>query len=158
MSLGNDLKYHRWAVERTLQAAEALSAEEFSRDLGGSFKSVRDTLQHWLIADNTWAHRVRGEVFTRPALEDGPDTLIDLRQAWEPVLNGWDELLRIRDATETIAYHAFDGAPHKSSLEDIVRQVVNHGSYHRGQVALMLRQLGHAPQNTDWIAFTRLER
>src|SRR5207253_2302725 len=39
-------KYDRWANNRVLQAASALSAEEFARDLGGSFRSVRDTLVH----------------------------------------------------------------------------------------------------------------
>jgi uncharacterized damage-inducible protein DinB len=39
-------EYDRWANNRALQAASALSAEEFTRDLGGSFRSVRDTLVH----------------------------------------------------------------------------------------------------------------
>jgi uncharacterized damage-inducible protein DinB len=43
-----------------------------------------------------------------------------------------------------------------STLEEIMRHVVNHGSYHRGQVAFMLRLLGKQPQATDWIAFSRI--
>jgi uncharacterized damage-inducible protein DinB len=39
-------EYDRWANNRVLQAASALSAEAFTRDLGGSFRSVRDTLVH----------------------------------------------------------------------------------------------------------------
>ena len=39
-------EYDRWANNRVLQAASALSTEAFTRDLGGSFRSVRDTLLH----------------------------------------------------------------------------------------------------------------
>ena len=38
--------YDRWANTRVLSAASRLSPEQFTRDLGGSFRSVRDTLVH----------------------------------------------------------------------------------------------------------------
>ena len=43
-------EYDRWANGRVLQAASALSPEQFTRDLGGSFVSVRDTLVHIIVA------------------------------------------------------------------------------------------------------------
>ena len=64
--------------------------------------------------------------------------------------------LTAASGSSQIQYHAFDGQPYSSRVDEIVWQVVNHGSYHRGQVALMLRQLGHAAVGTDLIAFTRL--
>jgi uncharacterized damage-inducible protein DinB len=39
-------EYDRWANNRVLQAASALSGEAFTRNLSGSFCSVRDTLVH----------------------------------------------------------------------------------------------------------------
>jgi len=39
-------EYDRWANNRILQAVSALSPEQLTRDLGGSFRSVRDTLVH----------------------------------------------------------------------------------------------------------------
>src|SRR5438552_18003712 len=47
-------EYDRWANDRVLQAASTLSAEEFTRDLGGSFRSVRDTLVHIVGSESTW--------------------------------------------------------------------------------------------------------
>ena len=47
-------EYDRWANNRVLQAASALSAEQFTRDLGGSFRSVRDTLVHIIGGEWSW--------------------------------------------------------------------------------------------------------
>jgi hypothetical protein len=44
-------EYDRWANNRVLQAVSTLSVEEFTRDLGGSFRSVRDTLVHIIGGD-----------------------------------------------------------------------------------------------------------
>ena len=38
--------YHYWARDRMLDAVEALTPEQYTKDLGSSFKSVRDTLVH----------------------------------------------------------------------------------------------------------------
>jgi hypothetical protein len=48
------LEYDRWANNRVLQAASTLSTEEFTRDLGGSFRSARDTLLHLIGGEWGW--------------------------------------------------------------------------------------------------------
>ena len=156
MTLQNSLIYHRWAVTRTLESCAVLTPEEFLRDLGGSFKSVRDTLAHGLMADSAWLARVRGEPFTRPTPEQLPADLETLGAQWQVALNGWEEVIATRTSSEAIQYRAFEGQPYSSTVEEILSHVVNHGAYHRGQVTLMLRQLGHVGINTDLITFTRL--
>ena len=156
MTLQSLIVYHCWATERTLETCAVLTPEEFLRDLGGSFNSLRDTLAHALMADDAWQHRVRGEPFTRPTPEQLPVKLETLRDQWQPKLSGWEALIATRDSSELIQYRAFDGQPYSNTVEEIVCHVVNHGSYHRGQVASMLRQLGHKAVNTDLITFTRL--
>jgi len=47
-------EFDRWANNMVLQAASALNAEEFTRDLGGSFRSVRDTLVHIVGVERGW--------------------------------------------------------------------------------------------------------
>ena len=156
MTLQNLMAYHRWAVTRTLESCAVLTPDEYLRDVGDSFKSVRDTLAHGSMADSAWLHRVRGEPFTRPTPDQLPADLETLGAQWQVALSGWEALIATRASSEVIQYHAFDGQPYSSSVAEIVSHVVNHGSYHRGQVALMLRQLGHAAVATDLIAFTRL--
>jgi uncharacterized damage-inducible protein DinB len=156
MTLQNLMMYHRWAVTRTLESCADLEPAEYLRDLGGSFNSVRDTLAHGLMADSAWLARVRDEPFTRPTPEQLPADLETLSSQWQVALSGWEAEIAARDSSEVIAYHAFNGQPFSNQFEEIVQHIVNHGSYHRGQVALMLRQLGHTGINTDLIAFTRL--
>jgi uncharacterized damage-inducible protein DinB len=56
-------EYDRWANNRVLQAVAALSDERFTRDLGGSFRSVRDTLVHIIAGEWGWL-----EYWKEPAL------------------------------------------------------------------------------------------
>jgi uncharacterized damage-inducible protein DinB len=154
MTLKDSIGFHRWATERTWEACAPLEPQDFTKDLGSSFPSVRDTLVHCLMADHAWLHRVQGKVFTRPDPINFPDLEV-LQTAWQPVLGQWEELIATTAPDSSIAYQTFDGAPFTSTFEEIVRHFVNHGSYHRGQIAMMLRLLGHAPAATDWIVFTR---
>src|SRR5215469_16563456 len=52
--------YDSWANRRMMDACAALSAEQFTRDLGSSFCSVRDTLAHIMGAQWIWLERFRG--------------------------------------------------------------------------------------------------
>jgi len=56
-----------------------------------------------------------------------------------------------------VAYKNIKGEPFQSPVWQIVLHIVNHASYHRGQITTMLRQLGHTPVPTDLIAFYRRE-
>ena len=58
--------------------------------------------------------------------------------------------------TRRFAYTMLSGAAGVSTLQQMVQHVVNHGTYHRGQVTTMLRQLGAQPaKSMDMIAFYR---
>jgi uncharacterized damage-inducible protein DinB len=157
MTLTDAWKYHQWAIEKTFESCQDLSSQEFTRDLGGSFASVRDTLVHTLMADSAWWHRTQGLPYTRPNPADFPD-LESIRSAWQPFYAHWTQVLQNIPPETQMPYTAFDGTKYVNTLEEIMRHVVNHGSYHRGQIAMMLRLLGKQPQATDWIAFSRLAR
>ena len=66
------------------------------------------------------------------------------------------ERLADEEASREIDYVLMNGTPGRSSFQQMVQHVVNHGSYHRGQVTTLLRQLGAAPPaSTDFITFFR---
>ncbi len=149
------LDYQRWATLKTLDASAKLSLEQLHRDLGSSFKSVFETLVHLHGADRAWLGRLQGQTPTRPNPSDY-QTLEALREAWEVVLDGWKvTVTKLENPKLEIQYKSYDGAPFTSSLEEIVKHVVNHGTYHRGQVAAMQRMLGGEAVGTDLIGFYR---
>ncbi len=54
-----------------------------------------------------------------------------------------------------ISYRGVDGQVFAHTLADLIRHVVNHSTYHRGQLVTMLRQLGHTPPSTDFTRYLR---
>jgi uncharacterized damage-inducible protein DinB len=149
--------YHRWANARTLDAAGRLAAEDFTRDLKSSFPSVRDTLAHLLSADWIWLERWLGASPTQGPEWD-VETYAELRARWrelEERQRAFVDGLREADLDRVVSYRALSGAPYANPLGELLRHVVNHGTYHRGQVATLLRQLGVKPPQTDLILFYR---
>jgi uncharacterized damage-inducible protein DinB len=153
------LDYHCWARDRVLAAAEALTPEQFTRDMGSSFRSVRDTLVHTYSAEWAWCSRWQG---TSPTAHLPPEQFPDvqsLRQAWtaqETKMRAVLEELGEPGLEKVIEYKLLNGTAGASVFWHMLQHVVNHASYHRGQVTTMLRQLGAQPaKSMDMIAFYR---
>jgi uncharacterized damage-inducible protein DinB len=153
------LDYHYWARDRILDAAAALSPEALTKDLGSSFASVRDTLTHTYSAEWVWYSRWQGTSPTAALPMDLFETVEALRTAW----GGLERQVRQIVSTfgeagldRVVEYRLISGQPGASAFWHMVQHVVNHASYHRGQVTTMLRQLGAAPpKSMDLIAFYR---
>jgi uncharacterized damage-inducible protein DinB len=150
--------FNAWANQRVLGTCSDLAAEQFTRDLGSSFRSLRDTLAHIYGAEWIWLERWQGRIPTGlPSGADFPDfeairkrltemdsTLVD----YVAGLTG-DDIQRVAHFKTTA------GVAFSQPLWQCLQHVANHSTYHRGQVATMLRQLGAKPVATDLIAFYR---
>jgi uncharacterized damage-inducible protein DinB len=150
--------YNRWANERMLDATAALSQEELTRDLGGSFPSLRATLTHMLGAEWVWLARWKGVSPT--GLPDAWDlsTHDAIRDRWRAIEQeqaAFLETLTDESIRRVVDYRLLSGAAFSNPLWQLLRHVVNHASYHRGQVTTLLRQLGRPAVSTDLIVFHR---
>lgn len=152
-------EYHAWAHERMLSALDALPPEDFTRPLGGSFASIRDTVAHMLLADELWYARWQGAApMSFPAYDTIPDVATARRRwhAFGAQVQTLLEALGDEGLQRTFSYRLKSGAQGASTYAQAMQHVVNHGTYHRGQVTTLLRQLGHAPPaSLDLIAFHR---
>lgn len=155
----NDLfAYDRWATRRVLDAVAAAGAEAYGRELVSSFPSIRDTLVHMLAAHWVWLQRWKGVSPTgQPEGWAGMD-LDALAVAWSAVeaeqaglLAGLSE----GDLDRVLDYRDTRGREFSQPLWQLLRHVINHATYHRGQVVSLLRQVGAAPPSTDMVAFHR---
>ena len=152
--------YHYWARDRLLESVERLTPEQFTRDLGNSFPSVRDTVAHLYGADWIWYWRWEG--ISHDALPDAaafPD-VASLRSAWaeqEASIRALIARLGEEGIQQPIEYRRTSDQPLQAQpFWQMLQHVVNHGAYHRGQVTTMLRQLGaEPPKSLDLIAFYR---
>lgn len=148
--------YGRWANGQTLDAVGALSVEELVRPVGGSFGSVRGTLVHLYGADWVWLERWRGRSpRCLPPVEEVP-TLAILREKWGRVQEeqrSFVEGLTPARLEDAVTYVNFQGETWSYPLSETLIHLANHGTYHRGQVTSLLRQLGKAPVSTDYLLY-----
>ena len=156
-------EYDRWANNRVLQAASSLTAEQFTRDLGGSFRSVRDTLVHIIGGEWGWLTYWK---------EPSPNSafLADLWTQHDALFNPnafpgvtavqlkWAEVEReqaefVSQLTNESLEKLLPVRTTQIGLAHLMQHLANHSTYHRGQVALMLRQLDAEPLATDFHVF-----
>jgi uncharacterized damage-inducible protein DinB len=153
------LDYHYWARDRMLEAIAPLNEDEFTRDLGSSFKSIRDTVVHTYSAEWVWLQRLNGTSPTSPIPFDRFDDVATLRKAWVELESEFRAHLHAKsdaDLAGEIDYRNIAGVPGRSVISHIIQQVINHATYHRGQVTTMLRQLGATGlKGQDLIAYHR---
>lgn len=150
--------YNVWANHRSLAAAEKLTSEQFLKPLGSSFSSVRDTLAHIWGAEWVWLERFQGR--SPASLPDTGkfSTVASLREGWlehETRLLEFVRELSQQELDREIEYKTRNFGAYRNPLWQSMQHVVNHGTYHRGQVTTMLRQLGAKPILTDLMHFYR---
>jgi uncharacterized damage-inducible protein DinB len=150
--------YNQWANRRSLGACEALTPEQFTRDLGSSFPSVRDTLAHIAGGEWIWLERFYGRShMALPPGSDLPDfaavraRLEELDSALLQFTSGLDAA----GLERVIEFKTFAGKTFSTPLQPLLQHLANHGTYHRGQVTTLLRQLGAKGVSTDLAAFQR---
>lgn len=155
------LDYHYWARDRLLDAIEPLAPEQFTRDLGSSFTSIRDTVAHIHAAEWAWHSRWLGQSPTTLLPSDRFPDVASIRAAWsdhEGKMRAFLEELGEDGVARAFDYTLISGHAGSTPFWQMLQHIVNHASYHRGQVTTMLRQIGAAPAKPmDMIAFYRLQ-
>ena len=146
--------HNYWARDRQLQTCSALTEEQFLRPLGNSFPSVRDTLVHLIAVEWLWLERWRGRsprVLLPP--EDFP-TLGVFCNRWYTVEQEMKEYLAtLPEAVldQNITCIGTRGNTWSYALWRMMIHLLEHQSYHRGQVTSLLRQLGVEPPTVDYL-------
>jgi uncharacterized damage-inducible protein DinB len=148
--------YNRWANRRLLEAVGELSAEELDRDLRGSFESIKGTLRHLLWGERSWLRYWREDDF-------GPDLASNEFPDLPSIVAGWDALEKEKDVFVRGLSDEKLRAPRSVDedeyiLGELIQHALNHSTHHRGQVVLMLRQLGKTPPGTGFRQFLAASR
>ena len=156
-------EYDRWANHRVFQAVSTLSAEQFTRDLGGSYRSVRDALVHIIAGEwgwlAYWKEPSQSAAFLTD-LKERRDTLFNpdafpnvaaLRQKWAEVEK--EQARFVNSLTNEALGKMLPFRATQLRLAHLMQHLANHSTYHRGQVSLLMRQLGAEPVATDFHVF-----
>jgi len=149
-------EYNHWADRRILAIARTLTNKDFIRPMGNSFSSVRDTLAHILGAEWIWLERWQGRS-PKALLEAASFPKVQsLESRWEAVelaQRQFIEALTPQRLIEELAYLNQRGQLYSYPLWQQMVHVVNHSSYHRGQITTLLRQLGAESVSTDFLVY-----
>lgn len=146
------------AVGRAMEKVEDAGSVRGDDDRGATLRRAALMTSHVFRAHDVWMARIRGEGSgPTDALWDpmpAPELTARARKAasrWHAVLDDLDA----GTVERTIEYHNSSGREFRHPLERILIHVVNHGTHHRGQAVLLLRQGSVPPPVTDYIAFVR---
>jgi uncharacterized damage-inducible protein DinB len=144
-------EYNDWANRSLMGAAARLSAELFVRELGASFGSVRGTLLHIVIGEWRWLQFWLDKPYEHefpPADYPTADTLEAFRAEVVEAQRRFVAALTEDDLRRPRLVRGRD-----RPLADTLQHLLSHSTYHRGQVATLLRQLGQTPPTTDFLVF-----
>ena len=149
------LDFNDWATRLLHEAVGRLSPEEWATEVGGSFGSIQGTMAHMVGAEWIWLERWKG---TSPS--SAPSELQDrdartLADRWEAERTAWIGARSDEDLRRVLSYRRLNGEPSSTPMDVLVRHVVNHSTYHRGQVAAFLRNLGKTPPSSDLVLWHR---
>jgi len=151
-------EYDCWANHRMLDACAPLTEEQFQCNLGGSFASLRGTLVHIIACEWLWLERWRGRSPSSLWPAEQFPSLTSVRIRWGEVerdLRGFLAELAPADVDRQFDYRTTSGVASTNPFWQMFQHFINHASYHRGQVATLLRQLEVKPVATDLIVFYR---
>jgi len=145
--------YEGWANQRVLATAARLDTSIPAQ--GASWGSIEGSMRHVVGAQATWLSRFTGD----PAMERDPADHGALTAWFEEVqsgLEGFAAALTDEAYFGVVEFKDSRGNPHRDTLALLLAHLVNHGTYHRGEAALLLTEAGHSPGDVDMIVFRRL--
>lgn len=154
MDIVNHIEYNIWANRLIMAQIESLPQSLVEQDFGGSFGSMKGILIHLLESDWIWLNRWKGIPLAEVPQWKLDDAVLVNKQ-WKVIQ---DEMLTIArtftdSADRKIEFLTRKGAHYVMPFNDIVIHVTNHGTYHRGQLAHMIRTVGQKPVSTDYFIF-----
>jgi uncharacterized damage-inducible protein DinB len=154
--------YSAWANQQLLSLLLSLPTEEQQREVASSFNSLQKTVWHIWKAECTWWNRI-SQVATMETPGEPTDHSMEVLsrglilqdKAWM----NWVEDATDQTLQETLKYSNSKGDSFSQPIYQVVLQVLNHATYHRGQLVTMLREIGvEKIPPTDFILWFRLHK
>lgn len=151
-------EYHNWANQKLFAHLKKLPSDICHQEIQSVFPCIYDALAHLYRVDNTWLmamakdETIMGKIAQIQADVQGK-SLEELETMFQEVATRYEEFFRQHDMDEMTDYSHPQHGTLKASYADIIQHVVNHGTYHRGNITAMLRQLGHASVATDYVFY-----
>lgn len=151
--------FNVWASRKILEVITALPEEKQQAEIPSSYNSLYKTVLHMLDAETVWWQRLKlQEKLQVPSqhfsgsMQELADELMQQSKRWEEWVNNASDL----SLEHVFQYQTFKQEQFKQPTWQMIMHVINHSTYHRGQLINMLRQLGiEKLPSTDFIMWSR---
>jgi uncharacterized damage-inducible protein DinB len=144
--------YHFWATRKILEHIAGLPDTVYHQPLVSIFPSLADVVKHLYDVDQNWLSRMHRDF--QKAVGD-LDSISGAMDAFATLRKAMADFLKSQDPQAVVRYRNSKGEEFANRLEEIIHHMVNHGTYHRGNIAAMVRQLGHPGVSSDYIVYLR---
>jgi uncharacterized damage-inducible protein DinB len=149
------VEYHCWATKKMLDYLQTLPRNILTMQIKSVFSNVESVLVHMLAVDELWFERMK---------ESGQEHAGE-KIGWpvKQFILAYDRLLtdlrnfvhNIEDVNKIVSYKNSKGEKWSNTIFEIIQHIINHGTYHRGNITAMLHQAGYRSISTDFIYFLR---
>lgn len=151
--------YHLWANETVVSHLKTLPEEVYAQEVQSVFPSISAVLGHVYLVDNIWLSAMSqlpyNELYSSIAVwteEAKGASLERMEEFFGACADRYHTFLRSRkDLDAAITLNHPELGELTAPLSQLIHHVVNHGTYHRGNITAMLRQMGHKGVPTDYI-------
>lgn len=145
--------YNRWADRRVLAVCGLLNPEQYNAEPVPGWTSVRASLFHIAVVTEGWLRGLTGEVVGGPPRAEDYATVDDVERLLNRAYQTFDGLRPSFTPEWLSAPMTMRGGGRTAVLPPwaVLWHVVNHATYHRGQVASKLKRLGFEQPATDFI-------
>jgi len=151
--------YNTWANKKLMDVILDLPAEKQMAEVPSSFKGLYSTTLHMWDAESIWWQRMKlHERIVIPSenvkgkMKDIANGLLQQNQLWED----WVKNASSHSLEHVFQYQNSRKEQFKQPIWQMVLHVFNHGTYHRGQLVNILRQLAvEKVPATDFIIWSR---
>ena len=151
--------YNSWATNRVFESLMKVAEDDYRRDLKSSHGGIHGTMTHLVGAEKIWLSRWIGKSETSLLPEKEVPSLAALKEIWEDVASRTAKFVARLDDEKLLSTFNFTTSQGKTLThvyQHALQHLVNHSTYHRGQIAALMRQVGAQPIGTDLITFYRL--
>lgn len=152
--------YHQWATAESLNHVQSFGEELYKRQGTNSFASIEETAKHVIGVEKLWLQRMMGN--PKPVFENFDVATVDNAVEAFSLLHAEMDLyfasLTEAQWEETIDFQNMRGNEFSMTRDEMLFTVINHASYHRGQVTSFLRQFGYNGIPLDYLYFSSKNR
>lgn len=149
--------YNVWANNRIAEVLKKLPVEKLDAPTGCSFGSIRNTVYHMWGAESLWYQRLHLVEHAIPPINGFEGTFEEACRRWQEQsiqLRDWVKVVTPIKLQHVVAYYNMRKQYGKLAVIEILMQVFNHATFHRGQLVMMLRQAGISKiPGTDYSEF-----